>query len=141
MAKVPAQSAELVALLEAQREDYQAMYAAGLAQRESLARDDMSGVHAALARANALMGRIRLRQARLPANLGSNSEPDVGERTRALRDAILRVERLRQSNEDAVRLQLQETRDEIRRSGRGRKVARGYRGRQVEGARFFDRRR
>lgn len=128
----------LVALLEEQQDDYRALYAAGLAHRGSLAREDLQGVSASLARTNALMGRIQLRQARLPADLVTRTEPEVAQRTRAIREAILRVEKLRRANEGTVRRLLEETRGEIRRSTQGRKVARGYRRHRVEDARFFD---
>ena len=88
-----------------------------------------------------LQGRIRLRQARLPTDLATRPEPEVGERTSAIRNAILRVEKLRLANEETVRRLLEETRGEIRRSSHGRKVARGYRAQRVEEARFYDGRR
>lgn len=128
----------LIALLDEERQDYLAMHAAGLEQRACLDRDDMAGVSAALARANTLMGRIRLRRARLPGDLAARSEPQVVQRTSAIRDAIVQVEELRRANQRTVERLLEETRGDLHRTTRGHKAGRGYRETRVNEARFID---
>ena len=138
MSATPYSTDELAALLDEERDDYCAMHAAGLEQRACLDRDDMAGVSAALARANTLMGRIRLRRARLPGDLATRSEQQLVLRTNAIRDAIVRVEELRRANQRTVERLLVETRGDLHRASRGNKVARGYRETRVDEARFFD---
>jgi len=133
--------ADILSLLEEEEADYRAMHAVALAQRESLGRDDMEGVNASLARTNALMGRIQLRRARLPADLVSRGGAALAQRRDAIRSAIMQVEGVRRANEETVRGLLEETRRELRQTTKGRKVARGYRAARVEEARFYDGRR
>lgn len=130
----------LLQALDAQGQDYGLLYRASLEQRDCLRRDDLPGANAAGERVRALIDRVRLRQAHLPADLPGRErgDPAVAERVDALRRAIQSVLEVRGQSEAAARRLLEETRCQLRRVDTGRRASRGYRPQAARGARFVD---
>ncbi|MFC1525858.1 hypothetical protein ACFL6X_03490 [Candidatus Latescibacterota bacterium] len=127
-----------IAVLEQQHQDYKAMHAVSLSQRDCLKREDLEGVNASGARMHDLMNRIRLRQKELPDEVGMGHEPDVRVWTEAIRHTIRQILEVRQANEDTLRGMMVQTRREMQQFAQGRRAARGYRHQKVEEARFYD---
>lgn len=128
----------MLSLLDEHHGDFRSLYAAGLAQRQCLASEDLGGVSASLAQSHILMDRIRLRRQRLPDDLATWRDAGVAERTAAIAETIRRIDELRRANETTARQLMERTRTELHRSRQGQRAARGYRGHTAVEARFFD---
>lgn len=120
---------ELLATLDAQCEDYSAMYREGVAQRDCLRDDDLKGLDEVTSRVRALMDRVRVRHADLPTDLArlEQQNPEVAERTKCLRLTIQSVLQLRDQSDVAARKLLEDTRAQLRQVRTGRRASRGYR--------------
>ena len=123
-------------ILDQQYADYQAMLALGLEQRTCIQRGDLDGLEPSFVRIHSLMKRIRLRQLGFP---GIDPEhPEIASRCDKLRGIILEIQGLRKENQDSIQRLMVKTREELRRLGNGRRVARGYQNARVAQARLFD---
>lgn len=130
----------LLADLDAQCEDFQAVYREGLRQRDCLRLDDLSGANDACQCMRRLMTRIQVRAARLPTDLAAadRQRPEVAHRTATLRRIIQSVEEVRAQSERATLDLLESTQRQLRQFDTGRRAAKGYRGAVLPRARFVD---
>lgn len=130
----------ILPVLDAQCEDYGALYCEGQRQRDCLRRDDMQGMNEATRSMRVLMNRIQLRQAQLPPDLAglAQRQPAVAERTATLRQFVRRVLRVRDESEQAARELLAATRHQLHQFDAGRRAARGYRRVAPRQPRFVD---
>lgn len=132
---------DLLAILDAQCEDYGAMYREGVVQRDCLRNDDLDGLNAVTGRMQALMDRVRLRHADLPADLVrlEREHAEVATRTDCLRRTIQSVLALRDQSDQAARRLMEHTRTQLRQVSTARRASRGYQQqpRHLE-ARFVD---
>lgn len=120
---------ELLATLDAQCEDYSAIYREGVVQRDCLRDDDLRALNEVTGRMQALMNRVRVRHADLPADLArlERQNPEVAERTKTLRLTIQSILHLRDQSDGAARKLLEDTRMQLRQVRTGRRASRGYR--------------
>ncbi len=125
----PAAVEALLTTLDAQCEDYGAMYREGVRQRDCLRGDDLKGLVEATRRMRELMDRVRTRHVDLPADLVrlERGNPEVAARTNSLRQTIKSVLELRDQSEQSARQLLDDTRSQMRQVGTGRRASRGYR--------------
>lgn len=119
----------LLEALDAQCEDYQAMYREGIAQRDSLRDDDLQRLNDSTRRLRDLMDRVRQRHAHMPTDLPrlEREQPEVAQRTATLRHTIEAVLAVRDESEQAATHLLDDTRRQLRQVGTGRRASRGYR--------------
>ncbi len=135
---------EVVAILDAQYDDYRAMLDIGSHQRNCLSRSDLPGLDDSFRQMHTCMDRIRLRNSRLPQHWQETADPVIAERRSHLRQIIGELDRIRQLNEQSVMDLLQETRSDLKRSQRGHKAVKNYlthKGVPPQEARFYDGRR
>jgi hypothetical protein len=123
-------------LLGRQYGDYRAMRTLGMEQRACLERDDLAGLEASFVRIQKLMDRIRLRQTELPVL--DKQHPEIRQQCDKLKTIILEIQDLRQFNQRSAQRLLEDTREEMRQLGKGRRARRGYQSAQVNQARLFD---
>jgi|SaaInl7_200m_RNA_FD_contig_101_211035_length_3304_multi_7_in_0_out_0_2 hypothetical protein len=123
-------------ILDRQYGDYRAMRTLGMEQRACLERDDLAGLEASFVRIQRLMDRIRLRQTELPVL--DKQHPEIRQRCDKLKTIILEIQDLRQFNQRSAQRLLEDTREEMRQLGKGRRARRGYQSAQVNQARLFD---
>ena len=129
-------STEILTLLDEQFGDYRAMYAIGLEQRDCIDRDDMIGLEKAFACMQELMDRVRLRQQRIPAPMGNDTE--VVARVETIRDLLYKIEGLRYGAQETAEKLLAKTRGEMRQMGKGRQAFRGYQSAGPGQSRLYD---
>jgi hypothetical protein len=129
-------STEILTLLDEQFGDYRAMYSIGLEQRDCIDRDDMLGLEKAFARMQELMDRVRLRQQRIPAPMGNDTE--VVARVETIRDLLYKIEGLRYGAQETAEKLLAKTRGEMRQMGKGRQAFRGYQSAGPGQSRLYD---
>lgn len=123
-------------ILDQQYVDYQTMLALGLEQRTCIQSGDLAGLEPSFVRINGLMKRIHLRQLELPDI--DPGHPEIANRYGKLRDIILEIQDLRRENQNSIQRLMVKTREELRRLGNSRRVARGYQNARVARARLFD---
>lgn len=123
-------------ILDRQYGDYRAMRTLGMEQRACLEREDLAGLEASFVRIQRLMDRIRLRQTELLAL--DKQHPEIRQRCDKLKNIILEIQDLRQFNQRSAQRLLEDTREEMRQLGKGRRARRGYQNAQVNQARLFD---
>jgi len=132
---------EVVAILDAQYDDYRAMFDIGSHQSNCLSRSDLTGLDDSFRKMHSCMDRIRLRDSRLPQHWQETADPLIAERRSHLRQIIGELDRIRQLNEQSVKDLLQETRLDLKRSQRGHKAVKNYlshKGVPPQEARFYD---
>ena len=138
-----AELSAVATILDEQYEDFRAMHGISMNQRNCLVRSDLPGLNDGFDQMHACMGRIRLRESRLPLNWQGIDAPEVVSRRAALSRIIGELDRVRQSNEQSVRDLLQETRSDLKRCQVGQKAVKSYLSPAVnpQNARFYDGRR
>ena len=133
---------EVLSALEQQLGDYRGMQQVSLEQGQFITREDVTGLSSSFERMHRIMDRIRLRQQELPsgslARRLESGDARIAECLEAIRHIIRDLQRSRQAHERSVRLLMERTQSELVGLGQGQRAARGYRGRFVEDARFFD---
>lgn len=143
VANPAAAGGDLLEALDAQCGDYRAMYETGLRQRDCLRLGDLTGLSRASEGMKALMDRLRVRQARLPADLlqVEQADAEVARRTGHIRQLLHAILALGSQSEGEARRLLEETRRDLRRFDAGRRASRGYQPHCAAGPRFVDHRR
>lgn len=122
-----------------QKTAYEHMYELGLEQKSCIENEDIAGLEVAFRGLHQAMIDIQLHHAEMPdLSTRENAHPTLQERRGAVRQAILKVEELRQLNARAVQFMLESTRGELNRLGQGRRAAHGYRNAHVRESRFLD---
>ena len=132
---------EVLSALGQQLDDYRSMQEVSFEQGRFIAREDVSGLSSSFECMRRIMDRIRLRQQELTSGSLARLEAGdvrIAERLEAIRNIIRDLRRSRQVHERSVRLLMERTQSELVGLGQGQRAARGYRGRFVEDARFFD---
>ena len=127
---------EILELLDQQCSAYRAMYDVGLAQRDCIEREDLSGLETAFARMQVLMDQVRLRQRQLP-DLRAGG-PEVVRRVAVMRNLIYEIEDQRRHAQEGAERLLDQARAEMRQMGKGRRAHRGYQAASPGQSRLFD---